>query len=164
MGDIIKRNLGIAAAVIAAAAALAAYIYFPGWQSAAAENAARAAVQGFGAQLQKVAPLAANASSTIAVDYGPYVAPALLAAWEADPSDAPGRTISNPLPNRIEVVSMTPQSSGYIVQAAIILAASNTAAHSGNADFTPVMLQVVPEGGKWLIAAYQEQKITGPKK
>jgi len=146
-----------AAVGIFAVVALAAVVIFgiPGQR----EAAARAVVKDFGGELQKVSLLDPSASSTMAVQYSPYVVPELLAAWQKDPESAPGRLTSSPWPDRIEVVQTTPQGAGYVMQAAVLLKTS-AEAEGENAGIVPVIIQVVQREGKWLIAAYQEQKLT----
>ncbi|HEY4499266.1 MAG TPA: hypothetical protein VJH94_04375, partial [Candidatus Paceibacterota bacterium] len=116
-------------------------------------------VKEFGLELQKVSLLDPSASSTIAALYSPYVAPELVAVWQKNPEGAPGRLTSSPWPDRIEVVRTTPQGEGYIMQGAVILMTS-AEKEGENAGIVPVIIQVVSRDGKWLIAAYQEQKLT----
>ena len=151
------RNILIAVIVIIVLGAIG-YLFYPTHND---ESAARATVTAFGQHLKNVSLLSPNASSTIAQEYGSFVMPALLAVWQSDPTQAPGRQTSSPWPDRIEVLSMTPQAKSYVVQGAIILMTSEETTHGGNAGIIPVMLQVVPAGdGKWYIAAYEEQATT----
>lgn len=121
------------------------------------ENAAKKVVTDFGSKLQQVSLLSAEASSSMASMYGPYVDTALLSAWQKDPRHAPGRLTSSPWPDRIEVVSIAPQGSGFVVQGAVVLMTSEEKEKGGYVGFVPVMIQIVPEDGSWHIVAYQEQ-------
>lgn len=126
------------------------------WHPAATDGeSARATVTAFGKQLQKVSLLAPDASSTIASVYAPYVTPALLASWESNVAHAPGRQVSSPWPDQIQITNVAQQGNGYVVTGGIVLMTSD-----GLAGVIPVVIQVVPQDGKWLIAAYQEQATT----
>lgn len=114
-------------------------------------------VTSFGKQLQKVSLLAPNASSTMATVYGSYVSPQLLAQWQKHPESAPGKATSSPWPDRIEIISITPQGSGFIVNGNVILVTSAEAMHGGAAGSIPVVILVINQNGKWQIVALQEQ-------
>src|SRR3989344_1991660 len=152
-----NRNIVVAIAV--ACIALLVALWFVFGVPAGREAAARGVVEEFGLELQKVSLLDPSASSTIAARYSPYVAPELVAVWQKNPEGAPGRLTSSPWPDRIEVVRTTPQGEGYIMQGAVILM-TGAEKEGENAGIVPVIIQVVSRDGKWLIAAYQEQKLT----
>jgi hypothetical protein len=88
-------------------------------------------------------------------NYAQYVTAALLAQWRADPSHAPGRLTSSPWPDHIEIDSVTPQGSGYIVTGHMVMLSS-----TGESGIVPVVLQIIQENGAWKIAAYQQQSTT----
>ncbi len=115
-------------------------------------SSARSAVEEFGTKLQGVSLIAPDATSTMASVYGAFVTPELLQTWQKDPEDAPGRLTSSPYPDRIDIESMTKQGSGYIVSGTVVYLTSE-----GEAGRAPVILQVIPQDGEWLIAAYEEQ-------
>ncbi len=115
-------------------------------------SSARSAVEEFGTHLQNVSLLAPDATSTMATTYGPFVTPELLQSWEANPQDAPGRLTSSPYPDRIEITRIDKQGSGYIVNGTVVYLTS-----TGEAGRAPVVIQIIPQDGKWLIAAYEEQ-------
>jgi len=119
----------------------------------AGEREARAAVEGFGARLQKVSLLATDASLVIEEEYGAFVEPALLARWQHEPLEAPGRQASSPWPDRIEIVRVARQGSGYVVEGEIVLRTS-----AGDAGRTPVIIQLVPSDEGYRIAAFEEQE------
>lgn len=120
------------------------------------EAAASSTVAQFGKVLQQVSIVAPDASSTIAQVYAPYVEPSLLAQWEADPESAPGRVVSSPWPDHIRIDSIAPQGSGYAVQGALVFMTSQQVESGGEQGEVPIVVQVIPEGSTWLIAAFQE--------
>lgn len=150
------RNTIIAVLIGLFALGIAGYLFSGNVGQGRDERAVRSLIADFGKHMQKVSLLASDASSTIATEYAPFVSPDLIAAWQKDPTKAPGRTTSSPWPDHIEITQMTPQGAGYIVQGAIILMTSNEVEHGGNAGIIPVYIQVVRLDGKWQIVAYQE--------
>jgi hypothetical protein len=124
---------------------------------AADESAASSTVAAFGLTLQQVSIMAPNAADMIASTYGPYVAPALLQQWEADPQSAPGRVVSSPWPDHIQIDSITPQGSGYVINGELVFMTSNEVENGGNAGTTPVVIQLADENGSWQIVAFQGQ-------
>jgi hypothetical protein len=42
--------------------------------------------------------------SSLRENYSQFVSPALLAQWQSDPENAPGRVTSSPWPERIEII------------------------------------------------------------
>lgn len=121
-------------------------------------SSARTAVEEFGLQMQTVSLLETDASSTMASAYGSLVTSDLLQRWQTDPENAPGRLTSSAYPDRIEISTIAKQGRGYIVQGEVVMMTS-----TGEAGRTPVILQVIPQDGEWLIAVYQEPQ-TGSEK
>ena len=119
--------------------------------------AASSTVAAFGLTLQNVSLLAPDASTTIASTYASYVDASLLTEWEGDPSEAPGRTTSSPWPDHIAIDSVAPQGTGFVVTGRIIEMTSNEVEHGGDAGEVPVVIQLVPQDGKLVIVAYQQQ-------
>ncbi len=115
-------------------------------------SSARTVVEEFGAQQQKVSLLEPQASSTMAEAYGPFVAPDLLAHLQADLDRAPGRRTSSPYPDHIDITTITKQGAGYIVSGSVVHMSA-----TGESGRTPVIMQVIPHEGRWIIAAYEEQ-------
>jgi hypothetical protein len=70
----------------------------------------RTLVRDFGAKLQMVSLLAPPdvLEKSMREHYAPYVSNALLEQWIRDPASAPGRQVSSPWPDRIEIKSITP--------------------------------------------------------
>jgi len=118
-------------------------------------TAASSTVAAFGQTLQQVSIMAPDASSTIASVYAPYVDSALLAQWEADPQSAPGRVVSSPWPDHIQIDSVTAQGTGFVVNGELIFMSSNEVEHGGNAGTAPVVIQLANENGQLMIVAFQ---------
>src|SRR5512138_2049880 len=60
-------------------------------------------VENFGKRLQTVSLLAPDAAQELQKQYSGFVAPTLLERWISDTSKAPGRMVSSPWPDRIEI-------------------------------------------------------------
>lgn len=68
-------------------------------------------VQGFSKALKDVSLLdTAGVSSAMEKAYAVYVTPELLKAWQGNPSQAPGRTVSSPWPDRIDIYDVRKES------------------------------------------------------
>ena len=114
-------------------------------------------VEVFGRQLQSVSLLAPDALNQLQVKYAPFVSPALLQKWAEDLSKAPGRTVSSPWPDRIEVLTVTRQSpTDYLVTAQIIEVTSAEVTNGGAFDKIPVNLTVDDVQGTLFISGYQQ--------
>lgn len=116
------------------------------------EGDVRTTVAQFGNQLNTVSVLSPTAPEDIRKAYASYVAPELLAAWLADPENAPGRTTSSPWPDHIETDTVTMNADGsYDVLGRIMLMTS-----TGDAGIIPVALTVADVGGGFVITRYEE--------
>jgi hypothetical protein len=115
-------------------------------------SAASSTVAAFGQTLQQVSIMAPDASTTIASVYAPYVDQALLMQWEANPQSAPGKVVSSPWPDHIQIESVSPQGTGYVVNGELVFMTS-----TGAAGTTPVVVQLVDESGHLMIVAFQGQ-------
>ncbi|MGH7141045.1 MAG: hypothetical protein ACREGH_00210 [Minisyncoccia bacterium] len=151
--------------VLIIVAAIAVLVYFfraPEASTPAAESAesgvaaASLTLARFGMVLQQVSLLAPSASSTIAAQYAPYVAPALLLEWESDPSVAPGREVSSPWPDHVEITSAAAQGNAVNLAGNIVLMTSNEVEHGGNAGLIPFTATISNVGGSWLITNFSE--------
>lgn len=127
--------------------------------ASAGERAARSVVEDFGKQLKNVSLTAEPDAvrSSIADYYAPFVTQDLLRAWQEDASLAPGRDVSSPWPDRVEVTEVRPQGSGYLVSGAEILMTSVEQSSDGNAGIVPFIAQVIRTEEGWRIATFQEQ-------
>lgn len=147
----------------------------------AAEASVRAAVASFGARMQTVSLLAPDSTvdAQLREAYGALVTPELLDRWTADPRMAPGRRVSSPWPDSIQVRAVRRSSadrfevSGDLVYATSAdrpdaddegtgneSAGKATAEHEpggGGAVTSPVRIEVArtPQG-EWRIASYSE--------
>lgn len=123
-----------------------------------AEAAVRSLVEAFGKELRRVSLLAPpeQVESGLRAAYAPYVTPALLDRWVADPASAPGRTTSSPWPDRIEIDGLEPAGSNYRVTGRVVLMTSvELSAGHGAAGYEPVRLTVEPHGSGWRIADWE---------
>ncbi|MGI5891782.1 MAG: hypothetical protein ACOX7H_03470 [Bacillota bacterium] len=119
-----------------------------------AEDSVRRVVEEFGQKLQTVslqAPADIIAQS-MQENYGDYVSPSLLARWQSDPKNAPGRLVSSPWPDRIEIVSVEKLSQdSYKVLGEIIEITSVEQQQGGFAAKQPITLVVKKINNSWLI-------------
>jgi hypothetical protein len=122
-----------------------------------AEAQVRDIAEGFGAQLKTVSLQSPFAVEEIRENYSPYAAPGLLERWENDPSTAPGRLVSSPWPERIEITSLEKRpDGGYLVEGEIIEITSVELLEGGAANKIPVTMTIEKIQGSWLITAYQQ--------
>lgn len=115
-------------------------------------------VEDFGKKLKTVSLQAPQdmVSKSIEEEYGGFVAPALLAEWQRGMQDVPGRLLSSPWPERIEILSINKLSaSGYEIKGEIIEITSAEMANGGVAARRPITLTAEKFGGHWLITAVQ---------
>ncbi|HEY8488516.1 MAG TPA: hypothetical protein VIL38_05530 [Thermaerobacter sp.] len=118
------------------------------------EAAVRSVVEAFGRQLQQVSLLAPEDEVRRSMEkhYAGYVAPELLAAWQADPLNAPGRTVSSPWPDRIEITSVKAlPDGGYQVEGTLIEVTSVEQGTDEAAATRPITLVLRRFDGRWLI-------------
>lgn len=121
----------------------------------------RTVVETLGARMQLVSLLAPDsiASRALADAYAPLVTEALLARWQSDPSQAPGRTVSSPWPERIEIDAIEAVGAGACrVRGAVVLVASGGASGTdttfAEVARAAVTLEVVEEDGAWRVSDY----------
>ncbi|MGI6142751.1 MAG: copper amine oxidase N-terminal domain-containing protein [bacterium] len=113
-------------------------------------------VETFGARLQKVSLLAPEEilEQSMQENYGDLVAPQLLEEWAREPLKAPGRQVSSPWPERIEILALEETAPNtYQVKGEIIEVTSVELAEGGIAARRPVTLVVEKKGNSWLITA-----------
>jgi hypothetical protein len=111
-------------------------------------------VKSFGEKLKMVSLLAPEdmVKDSIKEYYGEFVSPELLEKWLNDPAKAPGRTISSPWPERIDIISAEKLSdTEYEVKGNIIKVTSVELAEGGIAASRPAKFLVRNIDGKWLI-------------
>jgi hypothetical protein len=105
-------------------------------------------VEEFGQNLKHVSLLdQAEVEESMRQHYGDYVVPELLEEWIRCPRNAPGRTVSSPWPDRIEVTRIRQVARNtYQVDGEIVEVTS-----TGEADRRAVSLVVEKISGTWRI-------------
>ena len=86
-------------------------------------------------------------------NYGGLVAPSLLADWIASPSTAPGRQVSSPWPERIDVIDVSQSGDHASVRGVVVEATS-----SGEGSRTPVEIELRLTDGSWLITSWKTRE------
>ena len=121
-------------------------------------------VKDFGQKLQMISLQAPKdiISESMEKLYGDLVSPELLAKWQNDPQNAPGRVVSSPWPDRIEISAVEKLlENSYEVKGEIIEITSEEKAKGGFAGKRPVTMMVKRFENRWLIdevalGAYEE--------
>ncbi len=127
--------------------------------SASEEAQVRALVQGFGKRLGQVSLLAPDAAQELQTQYSEFVSPALLQSWMKDPSNAPGRRVSSPWPDRIEITTLAKVAPDrYVITGNVIEITSVELVSGGAAATLPVRIVAQRSQGRWLIAEYTEEQ------
>jgi len=119
-------------------------------------DAVRAVVMDFGERLQRVSTAAPDSLVRRAVRaaYATVVTAALLEKWITDPASAPGRDVSSPWPDRIEVRQVRSADRACAVSGDVVYVTSAETGTAAAAAREHVTLRVVQEDGAWRIAAY----------
>lgn len=123
--------------------------------SSAESDAIRALVSAFGGAMKEVSLSDPNREASMRAAYGAYVAPELLAQW-ATGSDAPGRSVSSPWPERINIVDIVHTGGNYVVHGNVIEAASTPSATSAPVAVYPLTLTLEKRGESWMIVAAEK--------
>ncbi len=106
----------------------------------------------FGEKLRSVSLLSDDVQSALETNYGEYVAPQLLSKWQADPPNAPGRLVSSPWPDYIEISSVDRRSDeSYKIEGYVVEKTSVEAENGGVAAKRAITLYVNYDNGRWLI-------------
>jgi len=116
-------------------------------------------VTNFGGTMQLVSTDAPTSTAARAIwdNYRGLVSPSLLSTWMGDPSLAPGRPVSSPWPDHIDITSVERVgTTTYAVAGNVILLASDNVAHGGIAGKNAVTAMVGIEGGNWVIMSWRE--------
>lgn len=123
------------------------------------EVAARYVVESFGKRLQNVFLQSPNVDQTIREQYAEWVAPELLEIWTKDTSRAPGRVVSSPWPDRIEILSIAQEgATRYVVTGFVVEVTSVELVNGGAAAKVPVRIVVEKREGRWIITDYAEER------
>ncbi len=113
----------------------------------------KSAVTAFGQKLQMVSLTAPpeQVRQQIQDNYGGLVTPELLSQWQDQPSNAPGRAVSSPWPDRIEIMSLEKTDLKYAVKGEIIEITSVEKNSGGAAARQSIDLTLIKSGDRWLI-------------
>ena len=109
-------------------------------------------VKDFGDALKTVSLLAPDeiVAESIKEQYSDFITPELLAKWQSNPQSAPGRVLSSPWPDRIDVISIEGDGNGYVVYGEIIEVTS-TEQQSGVAA-NQITLKIIKQDDRWFIS------------
>jgi len=122
------------------------------------ETEVRNVVENFGKRLQMVSLLAPTATEDLQTQYAEFVSPTLLGTWANDISQAPGRMVSSPWPDRIEITTLTKETPDKYVIDGFVIEVTSTEINSGEAaDKIPVHIIVERNLEHWLITEYTEE-------
>jgi hypothetical protein len=128
-------------------------------KDAAEEAEVRELVETFGKTLQTFSLQAPDAAQEIEKRYSEFVSPALLEMWTSDVSKAPGRFVSSPWPDRIEITSLAKEGSDrYVMDGFVIEVTSMEVVNGGAAAKIPVHVVVGKDQGRWVITEYTEER------
>jgi len=115
--------------------------------------AVQAVVEEFDRRLKDVSLLAPEeiVAESMQEHYGGLVAPELLERWKADPANAPGRLVSSPWPDRIEIVNMTREADDVYQVEGVIVEKTSGDLEDGFTAKRAITLVVTRTGDAWLI-------------
>ncbi len=120
------------------------------------EESIRTLVREFGGKLQLVSLLAPPdvVEKAMREHYSSFVTPALLQRWIDHPAEAPGREVSSPWPERIDIRALKRDSSNrYAVDGEVVeITSDQSVVHK-----TAVRLIVEERSGAWRITDYSVQ-------
>ena len=126
---------------------------------AAEETEIRDLVENFGKRLQDVSLLSSDAAQEMQKQYSEFVSPALLETWMSDVTKAPGRIVSSPWPDRIEITTLAKEGSDrYVITGFVVEVTSVEVVNGGAADRIPVHVVAQKDQGRWLITEYSEER------
>ena len=123
------------------------------------ETEVRDVATNFGKRLQDVSLLAPDAAQEIQNQYAEFVSPTLLEMWMTDASKAPGRMVSSPWPDHIDITTVSKEDSDkYEVTGFVIEVTSMEVINGGAAARIPVRIVVQKDQGRWYISEYTEKR------
>lgn len=131
-------------------------------ENASSENeeaTVRYIVEKFGKRLQNVSLQSPNAMQEMKNQYSEFVSPDLLETWANNISKAPGRIVSSPWPDQVEITTLTKEGSNrYVVTGFIVEITSMEVVNGGAAAKIPVRIVVQKVQGRWFITEYAEER------
>ena len=131
----------------------------PSNSSQTEESKVRGVVEGFGQRLKLVSVLSPSAAEDMKAQYSEYVSGILLEQWMSSPETAPGRIVSSPWPDRIEITSIKKMNSNeYAVAGKVVEITSTELNAGGYADKIPVQIKVRKSDESWLIVNYVQEQ------
>jgi hypothetical protein len=118
-----------------------------------AKNTAETVVNEFGSRLKNVSLLSPEEAlkESIRENYGELITPELLSIWENDPSLAPGRVVSSPWPEKIDIYDLAIGPNEISVGGSVVEATSAEPAGDERLK-RPINIKLTKEDGKWLIS------------
>jgi hypothetical protein len=123
------------------------------------EAAVRKVVEDFGQSLKSV-PLQASredVAKAIDANYASTVSPALIAEWKDNLAKTPGRAVSSPWPDHIDIKTIQKnEDQTYTVSGTVIEKTSTEIASSTSSSEYPITLVVAKIGDAWRIIAVSE--------
>jgi hypothetical protein len=124
------------------------------------ERAVREVVERFGARLKSVG-LSVPDESVVArqmrEEYGAFVTPELIESWATNPRSAPGRAVSSPWPEKIEVLEAREVEEGLFHVVGNVIYMSSAELAQGGAAYRERIVLGVRKGrdGTWRISEYR---------
>lgn len=119
------------------------------------EQEVRALVEAFGKQLRNVSLLAPGdvVASSIKENYGGYVTSELLQKWQDDPQSAPGRMVSSPWPDHIDILRIEMSGENQCTFYGEVIEVTSVEMEKGGAAAKrPVTVVARKADGCWLIS------------
>lgn len=118
------------------------------------ENTVGKLVEDFGKKLQTVSLLAPTdvLNKSMKDNYGDLISPTLLLKWQSDSENAPGRMVSSPWPDRIEIQTIVKLSDYVYEVKGEVIEITSTEADSGEiAAKRAITLKVEKIDNRWVI-------------
>ncbi len=110
-------------------------------------------VEKFGQSFKNVYLSSPDVKDTLAQAYQDFVSPELLEQWQQNPSQAPGRIVSSPWPDRIDITSIKKiDEVTYIIYGEIIEITSVEQVQGGIAAKRDIILTITKINNSWLIS------------
>lgn len=121
-------------------------------------SAVEGVVGEFGNRLRMVSLSASedDVKSQIEAEYGPFASAELIAKWKNDIGNAPGRTVSSPWPDRIEIVSTSKDDRGVYTVEGNVIEVTSAQGDDGIAAVYPVTINLQEEDGVWKIISFEK--------
>ncbi len=157
-----QTALALAALIIVVAGG-AWYFAAPAPQSPEDTPIVLGVVNSFGTNMRQVSLMDERPAVAAAIEknYGPLVSSQLLKKWSVNPETAPGRLVSSPWPERIEITSAERDRSGvYTVRGNVVELTSKEVTEGGIAGSYPVVLRVEKRNGAWVITDFSRETET----